>query len=93
MRAQRGSVWPSAWLCAVAALSSFAQAGAQAGNPARPVSIGRFETAPVIVGKLDEPAWREAAALHDFHQTQPGDNTAPSYSRARVDYDTLASRV
>jgi hypothetical protein len=80
MRAQCGSVWPSVWLCAAAALSSlFAQAGAQTGNLARPVSVGRFETAPIIDGKLDEPAWREAASLRDFHQTQPGDNTAPSY--------------
>jgi hypothetical protein len=83
MRAQCDSVWPSVWLCAAAALSSFAQAGAQAGaqtgNLARPVSVGRFEVAPTIDGKLDEPTWREAAALRDFHQTQPGDNTAPSY--------------
>src|SRR5262247_3016075 len=75
MRAQHCGVWPSVWLCAVAALSSFAQTG----NQARPVSIRRFETALVIDGKLDEPAWREAASLRDFHQTQPGDNTAPSY--------------
>jgi hypothetical protein len=51
MRAQCGSVWPSVWLCAAAALSPFAktgaQTGAQTGNLARPVSVGRFETAPV----------------------------------------------
>src|SRR5262245_11745624 len=75
MRAQRSSVWLSVWLCATAAFSSSAQTGAQA----QPVSIRRFEVAPVIDGKLDEPVWREAAALRDFHQTQPGDNTAPSY--------------
>src|SRR5262245_52227103 len=78
MRAQCGSVWPSVWLCA-AALFSFAQAGAQTGNLARTVSVGRFEAAPTIDGKLDELEWREAAALREFHQTQPGDNTAPSY--------------
>ncbi|MGH9936680.1 MAG: DUF5916 domain-containing protein [Blastocatellia bacterium] len=75
MRAQCGGAWLSVWLCAAAAFSSFAQTG----NQARPVSIGRFESAPTIDGKLDEPAWREAAALRGFHQTQPGDNTAPSY--------------
>jgi hypothetical protein len=74
MRAQYGIVWLSARLWA-AALSSYARASDQA----RPLSIRRFETAPVIDGKLDEPAWREAAALRDFHQTQPGDNTTPSY--------------
>jgi hypothetical protein len=78
MRAQWGVVWLSVWFCA-AALSSFTQAGAQIGDQARPLSIGRFEAAPVIDGKLDEPAWRAAAMLRDFHQTQPGDNTAPSY--------------
>jgi hypothetical protein len=75
MRAQCGSVWLSVWFCAAAALSIFAQTG----NQAKLLSIGRFEAAPVIDGKLDEPVWREAAALRDFRQTQPGDNTAPSY--------------
>jgi hypothetical protein len=79
MRALCGSVWISVWLCATAASSSFAQTGAQTVNQARLVPIGRFEIAPTIDGKLDEPAWRGAAALRDFHQTQPGDNTAPSY--------------
>jgi hypothetical protein len=68
-------VWPSVWLCAAAALSSYARAGDQA----QPVSIGRFEVAPTIDGKLNETAWREAAALRDFRQTQPGDNAVPSY--------------
>lgn len=75
MRAQCGSVWLSVWFCATAALSSYAQPGGQA----QPLSIRRFETAPVIDGKLDEPAWREAAALRGFRQTQPGDNAEPSY--------------
>src|SRR5262249_52792532 len=79
MLARRSSVWLSVWLCAAAAFSSLAQASAQTGDQAPPVSIRRFEVAPVIDGKLDEPEWREAAALRDFHQTQPGDNTAPSY--------------
>jgi hypothetical protein len=69
----------SAWLCAAAAFSSFTQTVAPTGDRARLVSIRRFEVSPTIDGKLDEPAWREAAALRDFHQTQPGDNTAPSY--------------
>src|SRR5215475_10389726 len=79
MRAQYGNVWLSIWLCATAAFCSFAQTSARTGNQARVVSIGRFEIAPTIDGKLDEPAWREAGALRDFHQTQPGDNTTPSY--------------
>ncbi|HEV2669129.1 MAG TPA: carbohydrate binding family 9 domain-containing protein, partial [Blastocatellia bacterium] len=75
MRAQCGSVWPSVWLCAAAALSSFAQTV----DRTQPVSVRRFEVAPTIDGKVDDPAWREAAALRDFRQTQPGDNTTPSY--------------
>jgi hypothetical protein len=75
MRAQCGSVWLSAWLCAAAASSTFAQPGDQA----KLLSVRRFEAAPVIDGRLDEPVWREAAALRDFRQTQPGDNTPPSY--------------
>jgi hypothetical protein len=53
---------------------------AQTEKRPQPVTIGRFEAAPVIDGKLDEAEWRRAAALHDFYQTQPGDNTAPTYA-------------
>src|SRR5262249_42195407 len=86
MRAHNSCLWLSVWLCATAAFTSFAQTGAQTGNQAQPVSIasigvprGRFDTPPIIDGRLDDPVWRGAAALRDFHQTQPGDNTAPSY--------------
>jgi hypothetical protein len=43
-----------------------------------PVKIPRFETAPVIDGKLDEELWKQAAAFKDFFQTSPGVNIAPS---------------
>ncbi|HEX5082391.1 MAG TPA: carbohydrate binding family 9 domain-containing protein, partial [Blastocatellia bacterium] len=75
MRAQCGSVWLSACFSAAAALSTLARPGDQA----KLLSVRRFETAPVIDGRLDEPVWREAAALRDFRQTQPGDNAPPSY--------------
>lgn len=42
------------------------------------VKIPRFETAPTIDGKLDEPFWKQAATFKDFFQTSPGDNVAPS---------------
>ena len=45
---------------------------------AKPVSIPRFDTAPVIDGKLDDAVWQNAAVLKDFYQIDPGDNTAPS---------------
>jgi uncharacterized protein DUF5916/cellulose/xylan binding protein with CBM9 domain len=45
---------------------------------AKPVTVPRFEKAPVIDGKLDDPVWQSAAVLKDFYQIQPGDNIAPS---------------
>src|SRR5262249_10660253 len=82
MRAHNSCMWLSVLLCATAAFSSSTQTGAQTGKQAQPVStitVGRFDTAPTIDGRLDEVVWRGAAALRDFRQTHPGDNTAPSY--------------
>jgi hypothetical protein len=50
--------------------------------------IPRFESAPVIDGKLDEAVWRTAAVFGDFLQTQPGDNVAPTHpTEALMGYD------
>src|SRR5215211_3006882 len=38
-----------------------------------PVRIAKFSAAPVIDGKLDDEAWKEAPVLKDFFQTFPGD--------------------
>jgi Domain of unknown function (DUF5916)/Carbohydrate family 9 binding domain-like len=45
---------------------------------AQPVRIPRFESAPVIDGKLDDAVWKSAAVFKNFYQIQPGDNIAPS---------------
>ena len=45
---------------------------------ANPVTVPKFEKAPVIDGKLDDPVWQGAAVLKDFYQIDPGDNVAPS---------------
>src|SRR5688572_17184594 len=45
---------------------------------AQPVRVTRFETPPVIDGKLDEAVWKGAVVLKDFYQINPGDNIAPS---------------
>lgn len=45
---------------------------------AQPITVPRFETAPVIDGKLNEPVWLSAVVLKDFYQIQPGDNLPPS---------------
>lgn len=40
----------------------------------------RVDTPPVIDGKLDEAVWQLAQPISDFHQTRPGNQTAPSES-------------
>ena len=45
---------------------------------ANPVTVPRFDKAPVIDGKLDDAIWQSAAVLKDFYQIQPGDNIPPS---------------
>lgn len=62
------------------------------------VRIPRFESAPLIDGKLDDAVWRSAAVFGDFLQTQPGDNIAPTHpTEALMGYDAknlyLAFRV
>ena len=55
----------------------------------QPVRVPRFDKAPVIDGKLDDEAWKQAAVLKDFLQTKPGDNIAPSKpTEARIGYDS-----
>lgn len=44
----------------------------------RPIVIPKTVAAPVIDGRPDEEAWRQAAVFKDFYQTNPGDNIAPS---------------
>lgn len=44
----------------------------------QPVTIGRFEKAPVIDGRLDDAVWQSASTFKNFYQTSPGDNTEPS---------------
>jgi uncharacterized protein DUF5916/cellulose/xylan binding protein with CBM9 domain len=56
---------------------------------AKPVTIRRFEKPPVIDGKLDGDEWKTAVVLSDFYQTQPGDNTAPSFpTQVFIGYDS-----
>lgn len=41
--------------------------------PPHTVTIPRRDSAVIVDGRLDEPVWREAARLTDFHQYQPVD--------------------
>lgn len=43
-----------------------------------PVTVPRFDQAPVIDGKLNDDVWKRAVVLKDFYQVQPGDDIAPS---------------
>lgn len=53
-----------------------------------PVTIPKFDTPPVIDGKIDDAIWKSAAVFKDFVQIQPGDNIAPSRETiAYVGYD------
>jgi hypothetical protein len=45
---------------------------------AKPIVMKRFDKPPVIDGKLDDEAWKQAVVIKDFLQTSPGDNIAPS---------------
>ncbi len=56
---------------------------------AKPLSVPRFDKPPVIDGKLDDEAWKQAAVFKDFYQTNPGDNIAPSKpTEAMIGYDS-----
>ena len=63
-----------------------------------PARIPRFETPPVIDGKLDDSVWQNAALFGDFLQTSPGDNVKPTHpTEFMMGYDAknlyLAFRV
>lgn len=53
-----------------------------------PVTIPKFDSEPVIDGRLDEEIWQKAAVFKDFYQIQPGDNIpASKQTITRVGYD------
>ncbi len=50
--------------------------------------IHRTQSAPVIDGRLDDNAWKNASVVDDFQQTSPLDGAAPTESTiVRVTYD------
>src|SRR5215213_1583987 len=54
-----------------------------------PLRLARFENPPVIDAKLDDEAWQKATVLKDFYQTNPGDNTPPSFpTEVLIGYDS-----
>lgn len=64
------------------------QKSTEIAGKSNPLSISRFETPPVIDGKMDEEIWKKAAVLKDFLQTQPADNVAATHpTEIRIAYD------
>lgn len=54
-----------------------------------PVSLHLINESPQIDGVLNDAAWREMSVLNNFFQTQPGDNTAPSFpTEVMIGYDS-----
>ncbi len=54
-----------------------------------PVNIPLLSSSPQIDGVLNEDVWKEAAVLKNFYQTQPGDNTTPSFpTEVLIGYDS-----
>jgi len=69
--------------------NSAASAVSPPGAKASPVKLVKFESAPVIDGRLDDSIWKTAARLTGFYQTQPGDNIAPSHpTEVLIGYDS-----
>lgn len=63
--------------------------GEEARKRQEPLRLAHFDKPPVIDAKLDDEVWKTATVLKDFYQTNPGDNTAPSYpTEALIGYDS-----
>lgn len=65
-------------LCVCAIGQDGASAPAVPAEKRGPITIPKFDTSPVIDGRLDDEIWKRAAVLKDFFQIQPGDNITPS---------------
>lgn len=76
--AQTGAVGPrlAAAIVAVALAILVTSAGVCAETAE--VRIVRTETPPTIDGRLDEPAWRDAAVIADLTQVEPAEGRPPS---------------
>lgn len=73
----------AAWIAAAAAA-----AAATAAEPSRTITVSRAATAPVVDGRIDDPAWRDAAPISDFHQQRPDYREPPTERTVvRITYD------
>jgi hypothetical protein len=59
-------------------------------TPGPPVTVPRITSTITIDGRLTEPAWKEAAVLDEFWESNPGDNVPPKVKTvAYLAYDDL----
>lgn len=78
--AQQSAAVPTAAASNTSAATETRREGKVAVPPEKshPITIPHSIAVPVIDGKVDEDAWKQAAVFKDFYQTGPGYNTAPS---------------
>jgi uncharacterized protein DUF5916/cellulose/xylan binding protein with CBM9 domain len=62
---------------ALALLPAAPLAAAEAPAVGPPLNVPRASSKIAVDGKLDDPAWQQAAVLDTFYETYPGDNTEP----------------
>ncbi|MGE5276640.1 MAG: DUF5916 domain-containing protein, partial [Acidobacteriota bacterium] len=57
-------------------------------TPGPPIHVPRATSPITIDGKLSDPAWKDAAVLDTFYETNPGDNAPPKVrTAAYLTYD------
>jgi hypothetical protein len=54
------------------------QEAAVANEALKSLRVVRVESPPIIDGRLDDAVWQQAEVITDFHQTRPGNGTAPT---------------
>ena len=64
-------------LFALAMAAPLAAEGPPAPQVGPPLTIPRLSSPVTIDGRLSEPAWKDAAVLDTFYETNPGENTPP----------------
>src|SRR5947207_1897960 len=71
-----------------AALSTLAAVAASAPTVGAPVGVPRAGGKIAVDGRLDDPAWQQAAVIDSFYETFPADNTEPPVrTRVLLTYD------
>ena len=74
--------------CVLLLLAPYAHSVYEDDGMRKSFAISRTSSAPIIDGKLDDDAWRNATMVDDFHQTVPTDGASPTeITIVRVTFD------